>query len=74
MWLNSIDREVALAVVFKDFDLSDDNVTGELWEPGERAGRGRGGAAGGLRAGVRSGAAGKLVASGRAASGNGHSR
>ena len=47
-------------------------VTGELREPGERAGWGRGRAAGGLGAGVRSGAAGGLVASGRAASGNGH--
>ena len=49
-------------------------VTGELWEPGKRAGWGRGGATGGLGAGMRSGAVGRLVAGGRAASGDGHAR
>ena len=48
-------------------------VTGELWEPGKYAERGRGRAAGGLGAGACcSRAAGGLVASGRATGGDGH--
>ena len=49
------------------------SVTGELWEPGERANRGRGGATGKLGAGACcSRAAGGLVMSGRATGGDGH--